>query len=99
MIERPGENDTKLNGPEPSGCLACCAPVPAGITEACGIASTYLNALSGWVRVICSEWEFSALMPATDPTGCLENAEQPLTGSQKLTTGDLVAGLQMREKV
>ena len=28
---------------------------PAGITEACGMASTYLKAASGWVSVICSE--------------------------------------------
>src|SRR5579875_985215 len=99
MIERPGENETNVNGPEPSGCLACWAPVPVGITEAWGIASTYLKALSGWVSVICSVCALTALMPATEPTGCLENAAQPFTGSQKLTTGDLVAGLQIRLKV
>ena len=38
-------------------------------------------------------------MPDTLPTGCLANAVQPWTTFQKPTTGDLVAGLQMREKV
>ena len=38
-------------------------------------------------------------MPDTLPTGFFANAVQPLTTSQKLTTGDLVAGLQILEKV
>ena len=86
-----------MNGPEPTGLVAWSGPLPSGMTEECGMASTYLNVELGAVSLISSLLSETALMPLTEPVGFLAYASAPATPDQNETTGDLVAGSRIRE--